>query len=433
MIFKRKIFKKIEQWKNYHQKEALLIKGARQVGKTTAVREFAKVNYKNFVEINFEQTPETKQAFAGSRDANTVIQRLSLMGYGPFVPNRTLVFLDEIQSCPDARTAIKFLAEDGRFDYIESGSLLGINYKDVSSYPVGFECQLDMYPLDFEEFLWAKGVDEDTLDKIRNTLSELKPVDDFTHDVLMRHYREYLVVGGMPKVVSVFLTNSDFSETLRQQKIITDSYRLDISKYAGANKTRAKRFFDAIPSQLAKERKRFILSDLESSGSMQKYEDSAQWLADAGVAYFSYNTHSLQMPFEQYENRNLFKVYLLDTGLLCSLWSGTIQWEVMQGNISINEGALTENFVAAELVRHGHLLHYYDHKSRNELDFLIREKKFVTILEIKSGGDYKKHASLTNVLETSSNSIERSIVLCRNNVENAGDVIYLPLYAAAFL
>lgn len=433
MIFKRKIFKKIEQWKNYHQKEALLIKGARQVGKTTAVREFAKVNYKNFVEINFEQTPEAKQAFAGSRDANTVIQRLSLMGYGPFVPNCTLVFLDEIQSCPDARTAIKFLAEDGRFDYIESGSLLGINYKDVSSYPVGFECQLDMYPLDFEEFLWAKGVDEDTLDKIRNTLSELKPVDDFTHDVLMRHYREYLVVGGMPKVVSVFLTNSDFSETLRQQKIITDSYRLDISKYAGANKTRAKRFFDAIPSQLAKERKRFILSDLESSGSMQKYEDSAQWLADAGVAYFSYNTHSLQMPFEQYENRNLFKVYLLDTGLLCSLWSGTIQWEVMQGNISINEGALTENFVAAELVRHGHLLHYYDHKSRNELDFLIREKKFVTILEIKSGGDYKKHASLTNVLETSSNSIERSIVLCRNNVENAGDVIYLPLYAAAFL
>ena len=433
MIFKRKIFKKIEQWKNYHQKEALLIKGARQVGKTTAVREFAKVNYKNFVEINFEQTPEAKQAFAGSRDANTVIQRLSLMGYGPFVPNCTLVFLDEIQSCPDARTAIKFLAEDGRFDYIESGSLLGINYKDVSSYPVGFECQLDMYPLDFEEFLWAKGVDEDTLDKIRNTLSELKPVDDFTHDVLMKHYREYLVVGGMPKVVSVFLTNSDFSETLRQQKIITDSYRLDISKYAGANKTRAKRFFDAIPSQLAKERKRFILSDLESSGSMQKYEDSAQWLADAGVAYFSYNTHSLQMPFEQYENRNLFKVYLLDTGLLCALWSGTIQWEVMQGNISINEGSLTENFVAAELVRHGHLLHYYDHKSRNELDFLIREKKFVTILEIKSGGDYKKHASLTNVLETSSNSIERSIVLSRNNVENAGDVIYLPLYASAFL
>jgi hypothetical protein len=349
------------------------------------------------------------------------------------VPGKTLVFFDEIQSCPDARTAIKFLAEDGRFQYIESDSLLGINYKDVSSYPVGFESQIEMYPLDFEEFLWAKGVGEDTVDDVRRTLTELRRVDDFTHEVLMKHYREYLVVGGMPKVVSTFLTNSDFSETLRQQKIITDSYRLDISKYAGAQKTKAKRFFDAIPSQLAKERKRFILSDLEASGSMQKYEDSAQWLADAGVAYFSYNTHSLQMPFEQYENRNLFKVYLLDTGLLCSLWSGTIQWEVMQGNISVNEGALTENFVAAELVRHGHSLHYYDHKSRNELDFLIREKKFVTILEIKSGSDYKKHASLNNVLETYSNTIERSIVLCRGNVERVGDVVYLPLYAAGVL
>ena len=433
MIFKRKIFKDIERWNKNCKNEALLIKGARQVGKTTAVREFARANYANFVEINFEQNPEAKQAFAGSRDANTVIQRLSLMGYGPFVPGKTLVFLDEIQSCPDARTAIKFLAEDGRFQYIESGSLLGINYKDASSYPVGFESQIEMYPLDFEEFLWAKGVGEDTVDNVRRTLTELRRVDDFTHEILMKHYREYLVVGGMPKVVSTFLSNSDFNETLRQQKVITDSYRLDISKYAGAQKTRAKRFFDAIPSQLAKEHKRFVLSDLEASGSMQKYEDSAQWLADAGVAYFSYNTHSLQMPFEQYENRNLFKVYLLDTGLLCSLWSGTIQWDVMQGNISVNEGALAENFVAVELVRHGHTLHYYDHKSRNELDFLIREKKYVTILEIKSGGDYKKHASLNNVLESSSNSIERSIVLCRGNVEKDSDIVYLPLYAAGIL
>ena len=433
MIFKRKIYNKIEYWHKNNHNEALLIKGARQVGKTTIVREFARDNYNHFVEINFEQTPDAKQAFAGSRDANTVIQRLSLMGYGPFVPGKTLVFFDEIQSCPNARTAIKFLAEDGRFDYIESGSLLGINYKDVSSYPVGFESQIEMYPLDFEEFLWAKGVDENTIDYVKRTLSAKESVDDFTHEIMMKYYREFLVVGGMPKVVSTFLSNSDFNETLRQQKIITDSYRLDISKYADTQKTKAKRFFDAIPSQLAKERKRFILSDLEASGSMQKYEDSAQWLSDAGVAYFSFNTHSLQMPFEQYENRNLFKVYLLDTGLLCSLWSGAIQWEVMQGDISVNEGALTENFVAAELVRHGYTLHYYDHKSRNELDFLIREKKFVTIIEVKSGSDYKKHASLSNILENSSDSIERSIVLCRGNVEKAGEILYLPLYAVAFL
>ncbi|MBO7054552.1 MAG: ATP-binding protein [Bacteroidales bacterium] len=433
MNIKRKIISYLEQWKKKQQKEALLICGARQVGKTTIVREFARQQYKHFVEINFEQTPEAKHAFDGNRDANSIISRLSIMGYGPFVEKQTLVFFDEVQSCPNARTAIKFLVEDGRFDYIESGSLLGINYAEVSSYPVGFERQIRMYPLDFEEWLWANGVSEQVTEQIRNNYNNLVPVDDFLHEQLMKHYRTFLIVGGMPKVVATYLENPDFAETTNQQKIIIDSYRLDIAKYAAAQKTRAKRFFDAIPSQLAKEKKRFVLSDLEKTASMQKYEDAAQWLSDAGVAIFCYNTHSLELPFEQYENRNLFKVYLLDTGLLCNMWADNVQWQVLQGDLSINEGALTENYVAAELVKHGHQLHYYDHKSRNELDFLLQEGKRMSILEVKSGKDYKRHSSLTNALMDNSNKIGRCLVLNKYNVEQTENVTYLPLYMAAFV
>ena len=432
-MIKRKIINDLIAWKQNHKREALLIKGARQVGKTTIVREFASKNYKYFVEINFEQDPIAKDAFVGSRDVRTIISRLSAMGYGAFIPNETLVFFDEIQSCPNARTAIKFLVEDNSFDFIESGSLLGINYGEVSSYPVGFESQLEMYPLDFEEWLWANGVSEQTINDMRIAYDTKSNVDPVMHDQFMKHYRNFLVVGGMPKVVATYLDNADFNEVVRQQRVLVDSYRLDIAKYAGGQKTKAKRFFDAIPSQLSKAHKRYILSDLEKSGNMQKYGDAAQWLNDAGVAYFCYNTHSLELPFEQYENLNLFKVYMLDTGLLCSMWSGNIQWQVMQGEIDINEGALTENFIANELVKRGHRLHYYDHKSRNELDFLLAEDNQLTILEVKSGSSYKQHTALDNAILDQPKRISRAIVLSRFTSEKENFIEYLPLYMIMFL
>lgn len=432
-MIKRKIINDLIAWKQNHKREALLIKGARQVGKTTIVREFASKNYKYFVEINFEQDPIAKDAFVGSRDARTIISRLSAMGYGAFIPNETLVFFDEIQSCPNARTAIKFLVEDNSYDFIESGSLLGINYGEVSSYPVGFESKLEMYPLDFEEWLWANGVSEQTINDMRIAYETKSNVDPVMHDQFMKHYRNFLVVGGMPKVVATYLDNADFNEVVRQQRVLVDSYRLDIAKYAGGQKTKAKRFFDAIPSQLSKAHKRYILSDLEKSGNMQKYGDAAQWLNDAGVAYFCYNTHSLELPFEQYENLNLFKVYMLDTGLLCSMWSGNIQWQVMQGEIDINEGALTENFIANELVKRGHRLHYYDHKSRNELDFLLAEDNQLTILEVKSGSSYKQHTALDNAILDQPKRISRAIVLSRFTSEKEDFIEYLPLYMIMFV
>ena len=432
-MYKRKIIRFLSDWSKKPHKEALLIKGARQVGKTTIVREFGKKNYKNFVEINFELDPNAKTAFDGKRDTKTIVGNLSLMGYGPFVEGKTLVFFDEIQSCPNARTAIKFLVEEGVYDYIESGSLLGINYKDVSSYPVGFERQIEMFPMDFEEFLWARGVSELSVETVREMYLSQMPVTGFVHEQMMKYYREYLIVGGMPEVVSTFINNPDFAATLTTQRKIIQSYRDDIAKYAAEQKTKAKRFFDAIPSELSKEKKRFILKNMEQTASMQKYEDAASWLDDAGVAYFCYNLHSLALPFEQEENRNLFKVYLLDTGLLCALWEDNIQLKVMSGEIDINEGALTENFVAAELRRHGHKLHYYDRKSRQELDFLLAENSKVTIIEVKSGNEYQRHASVDTALKEQSEKIGKIMVMSKFNLLKTEQILYVPLYMAAFV
>ena len=432
-MYKRKIIRFLSDWKKKPHKEALLIKGARQVGKTTVVREFGKKNYQSFVEINFELDPKAKTAFDGKRDTKTIIGNLSLMGYGPFVEGKTLVFFDEIQSCPNARTAIKFLVEEGVYDYIESGSLLGINYKDVSSYPVGFERQIEMFPMDFEEFLWSKGVSELSFETVREMYLNQSPVTNFVHELMMKYYREYLIVGGMPEVVSTFNHNADFAATLLQQRKIIQSYRDDIAKYAAEQKTKAKRFFDAIPSELSKQKKRFILKNMEQTASMQKYEDTASWLDDAGVAYFCYNLHSLSLPFEQEENRSLFKVYLLDTGLLCALWGDNIQLKVMQGEIDINEGALTENFVAAELRKHGHKLHYYDRKSRQELDFLLAEDNKATIIEVKSGDAYKRHASVDTALKEQPEKIGKVMVMNKFNFEKTENILYVPLYMAAFI
>ena len=418
--------------KNPH-KEALLIKGARQVGKTTVVREFGKKNYRSYVEINFELDPDAKTAFDGKRDTKTIIGNLSLMGYGPFIEGKTLVFFDEIQSCPNACTAIKFLVEEGVYDYIESGSLLGINYKDVSSYPVGFERQIEMFPMDFEEFLWSRGVGEMAIESLREAFLNQSPVTKFVHEQMMKYYIEYLIVGGMPEVVSTYNHNADFAATLLQQRKIIQSYRDDIAKYAAEQKTKAKRFFDAIPSELSKQKKRFFLKNMEQTASMQKYENAASWLDDAGVAYFCYNLHSLALPFEQEENRSLFKVYLLDTGLLCALWDDNIQLKVMNGEIDINEGALTENFVAAELRKHGHKLHYYDRKSRQELDFMLAEDNKVVIIEVKPGDTYKRHGSVDTALSEQSENIGKVMVMNKFNYEKTEKILYVPLYMTAFI
>ena len=432
-MLERKIDSQLLYWKEHLRGKALLVKGARQVGKTTSIRHFARRHYEHFIEINFEKTPSARQAFEGDLDARTVLINLSAMGFSPLVPGKTLIFFDEIQACPNARTAIKFLVEDSQYDYIESGSLLGINYGDVSSFPVGYEHELQMYPLDFEEFLWASGIGAETIEALRESYEEQRQVSSFLHTQIMSRYRQYLIVGGMPEVVTTFLSSDDFSQTLSLQRTIVGGYRNDISKYAGKDKLLAKSVFDAIPGQLSKQDKRFVLASIEKNASQRKYGAPTQWLTDAGLAHYSFNVRSFELPFPMSENLRLYKLYMADTGVLCSMMPRDMQAKVLAGEIDINEGALTENFVACELVSHGHNLNYYDHKSKYELDFILPESDRITIIEVKSGKDYKRHSSLDIVRRLYSDRIVRQIVLCPGNAEQSDGILYLPLYMTMFL
>jgi hypothetical protein len=442
-MLQRKIDKTLDNWALKTKKKALFLEGARQVGKTTSVRELGHRRYKHFIEINFIKRPSAKRAFDGDLDADTIIMNLSAMGFGPFVPGETLIFFDEIQECPNARASIKFLVEDGAFDYVESGSLLGIHYKgdenseeeigEIPSIPVGSEETVEMFPLDFEEFLTAVGITEDITGVLRHSYTANKAVPDFLHEQIMRKYAQYLAVGGLPEVVADFVENRDFSVTLKTQKDLISGYRKDISKYAGKDKVLVKRVFDAIPSQLAKQDKRFVLSDLEKGASRRKYADPTQWLIDAGMAYYAIQTNALCLPLANVENRRLYKLYLLDTGMLCNMSLPHQHFAVMNGDLDINEGALVENFVAAELVKKGYPLHYFDQKSKHELDFVLPRNDGITILEVKSGSNFRRHASLDYALQRDSNMISDAVVLCRSNVTTTNSIRYLPLYMAMFL
>ncbi len=439
-MLKRKIDREFEKWFSQTRKKALFVEGARQVGKTTTIRQFCKSHYSNVIEINFVRTSVAKQAFDGNLDANTVIRNLSAMGYGPFVEGETVIFLDEIQDCPNAKTAVKFLVEDGRFDYIESGSLLGINYKesdssegDIASLPVGSEDILRMYPLDFEEFLWASEVGEDVISDLREAFRLSRPVSEFIHERMMERFRQYLVVGGLPEIVDTFVHNSDFTLTVKAQRNLIAGYRRDITKYAKKDKALVRAIFDSIPFQLAKKDKRFILSELEKGASRRKYADPTQWLIDAGMAYSAINVNAFEMPFSNFANPRLFKLYSLDPGVVCNMSLSGRQYEVMNGEIDINEGALTEDFVAAEFAKKGYPLFYYDKKSKHELDFLLQDKDGVHIVEVKSGDNYKSHASLSYALESEPSRISQATVLCKSNLLCENGIRYLPLYMAMFI
>lgn len=432
-MLQRKVIQRLAKWKNQENHHAILLNGARQVGKTTAVKMFAADNYKHFVEINFLKQPAAKAAFDGALDTRSIVLGLSAMGFGPFVEGETLVFFDEIQECPKARTAIKFLVEEGRYDYIESGSLLGINYKDIPSYPVGFEDEVMVYPLDFEEFLWANGIDSSVIDLLGDCYKEKRPVPEVIHEQIFRYWREYLVVGGMPDVVQTFVSQDDFGHVVQTQRSIMATYRADIAKYAGKDKVVVRRIMDAIPAELGKQDKRFILANLEKGASRRKYENPTQWLVDAGIAYYSFNTKAFELPFEASENRSLYKLYLVDTGLMSSMLLRNMQLQVMTGDIGINEGALVENQIACTLASKAIPLHYYDKKSRQELDFVYSDNGKINIIEVKSGKDYHRHVSLDAARESFGNTIGSSIVFGPCNIEHSDNTTYLPLYMAMFI
>lgn len=316
-MLKRKAYQKLLEWKNGEKRKALCIIGARQIGKTTIVRNFAKEQYENFVEINFLIDENAKTIFSDSLNADTIITNLTAYVRTPMEPGKTLILLDEIQECPNARTAIKFLVEDGRFDYIETGSLLGVRYKEVRSYPVGFEEIYHMYPMDFEEYLWANGVQHSTIDTLKTCFENVMPISESVHITLNKLFLSYIVVGGMPSIVQTYVDTHDIGKVIANQNEIIELYRLDISKYAvGADKIKIKAIFDSIPSQLNNKNRRFILSSIDEHGRQNRYANSFEWLEEASVALPCYNVTEPQPPMQMNEKHSLFKLFMADTGLL---------------------------------------------------------------------------------------------------------------------
>lgn len=432
-MLKRAIYDKLIRWKESQNRRALCIIGARQTGKTTIIREFGKKNYKYFVEINFVTDKDAEKIFDDSLDADTIIENLTAFKMQKMEPGETLVFLDEIQECPNARSAIKFLVEDGRFDYIESGSLLGVRHREVRSYPVGFEEICYMYPMSFEEFIIANGVQESTLEMLDSCCRTESEVSQSVHDTMLKLFYTYIVVGGMPAAVQTYITTHDIGKVVNIQREILELYRLDISKYAeGNDKIKIRAIFDSIPSQLDDKNRRFFLSKVDKNGRQNRYENSFLWLSDAGVALPSYNVTEPQPPLQLNEKRNIFKLFMNDTGLLCAACMKNIQFDILQGNVAVNMGSILENLFAQAIKCNGFSLNYYESKKYGEIDFVVQNGMMIDLIEIKSGNDYTKHPALDNMMKTDNWSFGEKIVFCKGNIRKQGETLYLPWYMIMF-
>ncbi|GHU83442.1 ATPase AAA [Clostridia bacterium] len=431
-MLRRKIAEALVRWKENPDKRCLLIKGARQVGKTFIVDAFAKESYKHYISINFDENPAYKAIFDGDFDMETLIKQISLrVPNAELVPGETLIFLDEIQNCPRARTALKFIAIDKRFDVIASGSMLGINYKDVPSYPVGYVDQLEMYSLDFEEFLWANGVLPQSVSDIQAFFERKETVPHAMHERMMELFKEYIVVGGMPRVVNEFVTTHNFANVLKMQRAIISDYTDDIAKYAeGAEKAKARACFLSIPKHLSKDYKKFQYSLVDRSGSARKYGGSLMWLYDAGIINFCYNLATPELPLEGNAKSDIFKVYMRDTGLLMAMLEDGSQADIIDGDLGIYKGAIYENIIADVFGKQGKKLYYFERDNKLEIDFFIRLGKQATAVEVKSA-DNTKSKSLKTVIEAY--GVKHGIKLSAKNVGGTEQVDSLPLYMAMFL
>ena len=431
-MLKRKIEDQLLAWKNRDNKMCLVIKGARQVGKTFSVDKFAKENYEHYTSINFDENPAYQAIFDGDFDVETLIKQISLrVPNADLVPGKSLIFLDEIQNCPRARTALKFFAIDKRFDVIASGSLLGINYKDVPSFPVGYVEHLELHSLDFEEFLWANGVTEKSVADIKEYFDKRESVPPAMHEKMMELFKEYIVVGGMPRVVNEFVTTHNFANVLRLQKAIISDYSDDIAKYAfGAEKAKARACFLSIPKHLSKDYKKFTYSLVENRGTARKFGGSLMWLYDAGIINFCYNLSSPELPLEGNAKSDVFKVYMRDTGLLMSMLEDGSQEDIIDGNLGIYKGAIYENIIADIFGKAGKKLYYFEYRSQIEIDFFIRHNKQATAVEVKAANNTKAK-SMDAIIKNY--GVKHGIKLSSKNVGGTANVDSYPLYMAMFL
>ena len=442
-MFQRKIEKTLEQWKTKANHKPLVIKGCRQCGKTSSVISFAKQNYEHVIYLDFHEHKEYKAFFAGSLDVDTLTLNISFgIKDARFIPGKTCLILDEIQDCPNARSSLKFFKLDGRYDVICTGSLLGVNgYKTKeekteeqnASIPVGFEEIVNMYPMDFEEWLWANEIQPQHIDYLHNCLNQEEPINEAIHQRMRQLLLRYVVVGGMPEVVTTFINTNNMNEVQNIQRGIIETYKADMLKYAlQEDKAHIRECFDSIPTQLAKENKKFQYATIRKGARSSEYRGSLQWIEDAGIVQRCYNTSITELPLGGNAIPDVFKVYMTDIGLLISMLDEGTAWDIMQGNLLGYKGAIFENLAADILTKMGRKLYYFQKEGGMELDFLIRYKGECVPVECKARTGNAK--SLQTVLKHPEHyHVNHALKLGDYNVGRNGPILTLPFYMAFLL
>ena len=432
-MLKRKISDYLESYFTPNRREALLITGARQVGKSYAIREFGKSHYSSFIEINLLEDSIARTSISKASNSKDLLLRITAIASQPLIKGKTLIFFDEVQVVPEIVTAIKFLVEEGSYQYVLSGSLLGIGLKGISSMPVGYLTVKEMYPLNLEEFYRACGISDNIFSVLEEAFKAEREIDSIIHRKLMELFRLYLIVGGMPAVVQTYLDTNDIKKVVNKQREILSMYVEDISQYDINNKLYIKDIFNLIPAELNNPNKRFILKNLNENTKFSRLEDSFIWIREAGVAIGVYNIEEPKLPLELAKLRNLFKLFSNDVGLLSCQYADGIQLRILNNDIDINYGSIYENAVAEELYSHGLKLYYFNSKKQGELDFVIKIDDKLLPIEVKSGKNYLRHNALKNVIENKDYEIEKAYVLYNENIKRVGNIVYLPIYLMMFI
>jgi len=431
------ILRKAEQYINnwiQNPKRALLVTGARQVGKTFTIRKCLKNNNCNYVEINLIQNPQYILALEQSTTIDELKLNISALTDDDLVDNETFLFIDEVQECKDIVTKIKFWVDDGRIRFIISGSLLGVEIRDLRSAPVGYLDEYDMYPLDFEEFITASGVTSDTIAYLKECYQERKHISDVINEKMLQHLSRYLVIGGMPAAVNAYVETGNVGEVSSIQDNIIRQYKLDFTKYeTKEKKLMLTAIYDQIPSQLLKQNKRFNYSDVKQKLRFERLEDSFLWLKYAGVAVATVNVTEPRVPLTQNAKRSLLKLYSSDVGLLTWQYGNAFRAKVLLGDTNVNLGGVYENFVAQELNSHKYPSYFYCNHKLGELDFVIEHDDTVLPIEVKSGKDYYVHSAISKATSNDEYQIKEAYVFGNCNVEIKGKITYLPIYMCSFI
>lgn len=434
-MMKRKIDLYLQTWKQNPERKPLIVRGARQVGKTFSIREFGK-SYKSFIEINFITHPEFKGIFSQGYSVAEVEKQISFLNPGfQFVAGDTLLFFDEMQEFPDCATCLKFFKEDGRYDVVCSGSMMGLNYKDITSNSVGYKMDYTMYSLDFEEFLWARGYKLEQIEDLLQHLVTLKPFSALEMDVMNNMFLEFAVVGGMPAVVNRFIETGNYSGILEMQRQLLFDYEEDITKYAqGIDKAKIKNVYRHIPFFLAKENKKFQISKVAAHARNREYVGCVDWLQDAGIVNVCYCMNQPELPLRGNYDESKYKVYYHDNGLLMATLDEESAQDLRRNkNLGVYKGAVYENIVAEALVKQGYPVYYYKKENAQlEMDFFVRDVDSLIPLEVKATDNAT--VSLNNLIKSMAYpDIKFGVKLCRKNVGFNGKFYTFPYFCAFLL